>query len=111
MEFLCSGAHLPRHSYQDKPDLPFGNMAVIRSKDSKHWEAVTDLRGQIGYRVSDGSLIHIDSLEALPASVTLSAPQQVTDTWNGDRWIAARPALANATLNRRLPLPLKYPLG
>lgn len=89
MEYLCSGGQLPAYSYQDKPVLPQHNMALIRSLDGARWEAVVDLRGQIGYQVSDGSVVCIDSLAKLPASITLCAPLLATDTWNGDRWIAA----------------------
>jgi|SRR5476649_454407 len=104
MEFLCTGARLPAHSYQDKPDLPDDNMALIRSLDGQHWEAVMDLRGKIGYRVSDGSVFHIDSLAELPASITLCAPRQATDTWNGAQWIAALPSTAIVPINYLLPM-------
>ncbi|MEA9391964.1 hypothetical protein SJI19_15665 [Acerihabitans sp. TG2] len=107
MEFLCAGAHLPCHSYQDKPELPQGDLAVIRSPNGQHWQAVTDLRGKTGYLISDGSVVHINSLAELPASVTLNAPQQATDTWNGDRWVSVLSGLSNAPLNHQLPPLLK----
>ncbi len=107
MEFLCAGAHLPAHSYQDKPLIPLDNMALIRSEDELRWEAVMDLRGQIGYLVSDGSIVHINSLAKLPAWLTLSAPRQTTDTWDGAQWIAALPATTSAPLNYLLPMLIK----
>ncbi len=87
MEFLCIGAQLPDFSYQDKPVLPDDNMALIRSRDGERWEIVADFRGQVGYRISDGSKIYIDFLAELPASLTLRAPLKATDIWNGERWI------------------------
>ncbi|WP_410015779.1 tail fiber assembly protein [Sodalis sp. C49] len=87
VEHLCAGARLPAFSYQDKPVLPAANMALVRSLDGKRWEAVADLRGQTAYRISDGVTIRIDFLTALPPSMTLLAPLNSTDRWDGDKWI------------------------
>lgn len=87
MEFLCAGVHLPDFSYRDKPVLPAVNMALVRSLDGKRWEAVSDLRGQNAYRISDGGMLRIDFLDALPASMTLSAPLSPTDFWDGECWV------------------------
>lgn len=87
VEYLCAGVGLPAFSYRDKPVLPAANMALVRSLDGRQWEAVSDLRGQNAYRISDGGMLRIDFLDALPSSMTLSVPQAATDFWNGESWV------------------------
>ncbi|NDL61945.1 tail fiber assembly protein [Acerihabitans arboris] len=107
MEFLCAGVRLPAFSYGDKPVLPGKNMALVRSLDGAHWEAVADLRGQTAYRISDGVMIRIDFLTELPPSMTLLAPLKSTDLWDGDRWMDASLVTPHLPLAANLPLLLK----
>lgn len=58
------------------------------------WDYLEDNRGQIAYRIVDGTAVVIDKVGPLPDSLTLLEQPSKAHTWDGNAWVMTKEAIA-----------------
>ncbi|MCW2257844.1 hypothetical protein M2263_003935 [Providencia alcalifaciens] len=110
MENIYFDVSISAGAYIDAPELPTkAGFAVIRSKDEKKWEIVTDNRGKTAYNTENRQPTEIDFIGELPGTLTLLEPPTEFDKWDGKKWVtdtdtqkAAAVATAESEKSQRL---------
>lgn len=100
---------LPAHCFTDAPPAAGQGQAVVRENNA--WVVVADHRGATVYSTETGESRTWGQLGALPAGLTLTAPESAYDKWENGQWQldeAAELASRKEVATRKRALLLQY---
>lgn len=84
-EFLPEGVGLPANSCITAP--PPAKAGCITVYRDGIWQVVADNRGEIVYKIADGSAVLINEIGEYPTGTTPLKPTTTYDKWDGEKWV------------------------
>lgn len=88
MDNVPPGASVVADAFLDAPEIPSApNLAIVRAPDGKSWLHVPDYRGSLAYDKETKQQTIITEIGELPDNLTLTAPENPFDKWNGKKWV------------------------